>query len=187
MALTSNQLKNTRVLGEKFNKAYCREKLNELSKKSFEAQSPTTLRAYLHEASDTVLGNCDDSSSWSKWKEWKDSSMATNDVATHAASEDGRAVPEVEATGKYYFFWSNVSEIWFKYQSNYFAHILLIFGSNFAHIWLNYFIDIWLIFECNFAHIWLNYFVHIWLIFECNFAHIWFIVAVVEEQYSSLQ
>lgn len=99
MALTSNQLKNTRVLGEKFNKAYCREKLNELSKKSFEAQSPTTLRAYLHEASDTVLGNCDDSSSWSKWKEWKDSSMATNDVATHAASEDGRAVPEVEAMG----------------------------------------------------------------------------------------
>ena len=105
MALTSNQLKNERVLGEKLNKAYCMEKLNELSKKSFEGQSQPTIRAYLREVSDTVLGKCDDSSSWSKWKEWKDRSMGTNDAATpHAASEDGGAVPEVEAMGKYYFF-----------------------------------------------------------------------------------
>ena len=107
MALTSNQLPNTRattIIGKEFNKAYCREKLNELSEDSFKAQSKKTLKEYLQVASDTVLGNCDDSSSWSKWKEWKGSSMGTNDAATHAASEDGRAVPEVEATGKYYFF-----------------------------------------------------------------------------------
>ena len=104
MPLTSNQLPNKRVLRDKFKKAYCREKLNELSKKSFEAQSQPTIRAYLREVSDTVLGKCDESSSWSKWKQWKDSTMGTNDAATHAASEDGRAVPEVEATGKYYFF-----------------------------------------------------------------------------------